>query len=734
MSEKSCSSIFEELKRRSVFRAAAAYLVVAWILIQVADTIFPYIGLGERTVTFLIVFLAIGFIVTLIVSWAYEMTPDGLRRDEKVERPETARRRQGLRAFDYAIAVILTAIIAVYTFNRITQPSVPSAMAAGSSIAVLPFDNRSATPEDAYFVDGIHDDILTSLQKIAAFEKIISRTTVERYRETDKTVPEIGAELGVAAILEGGVQRAGGMIRVNVQLIEAATDNHLWAENFDKELTAENVFAIQSEIATTIATALSAVVSPEEETRLARMPTKSLAAYEAYLLGNQRIQRRTGKALEQAVDYFQQAIDLDPQFALAWVGLADSYKLLDIYGGWSRSETQRPAMDAAQEAIDLDPNLGEAYASLAVSHHEYRTGVDPEPLFRQAVLLNPNYAPGRQWYADFLGVNGRIQEAQVQYERALELDPLSPIVNVQFGVFYLNTGRLDEARIRYLRSIEIDPQFARGYQGLANYYRQVGRWGHALVAIDEAYRLNPSQPSLLLAKVGPLTQLGDYVGTENVIEQVATIDPQVDLEFAKIQLYFSRGGEEAAVAARQHWDRENIRGWNKTILTNHYLRTDRIDEAIELLETVTGTYALPSAPETSAMHRGDGITAIQYAYVLKRAGRDAAAETWIAPLLDFYGKHSTALETVDKPTQNQLYNLVNLAQVHVVNDDNAQALSLLRQAVDAGWSIWGLYTFDDDPIFDELRDQPEFQSMRETVRARMAEQLRAYRAGEITLP
>ena len=196
----------------------------------------------------------------------------------------------------------------------------------GPSIAVLPFANRSANPDDAYFVDGIHDDLLTYISKISAI-KTISRTSVMRYRNSDKTIPEIASELGVSTVLEGGVQRAGQQIRINVQLIDAQSDEHLWAEIYDRHLSAGNIFAIQSEISKAISEALQAVLSPAEQRRLQAIPTESLEAYESYLLGKQRMARRDTESLKEAVDYLSKAVEMDPQFALAWSTLGDTYLL-----------------------------------------------------------------------------------------------------------------------------------------------------------------------------------------------------------------------------------------------------------------------------------------------------------------------------------------------------------------------------------------------------------------------
>ena len=314
------AGLLAELKRRNVFRVGVAYAIVGWLLLEVASVILPALHLPDWALTLLVVFVVAGFPLALIVAWAFELTPEGFKRETAVDPAESITHVTG-RKLDFAIIGLLAIVVIYFAVDKFVLEAEPeqASVVREKSIAVLPFANRSANQADAFFVDGIHDDILTHISRISAL-KVISRTSVMGYRDTTKNLKTIGEELGVATVLEGGVQRAGNHVRVNVQLIDAATDEHLWADTYDRRLTAANIFAIQTEIATAIADALRAALSPEEEDRLATIPTENLAAYEAYLLGRQRLVRYTAAALVEAVDYFQQAIELDPGFALAYVG------------------------------------------------------------------------------------------------------------------------------------------------------------------------------------------------------------------------------------------------------------------------------------------------------------------------------------------------------------------------------------------------------------------------------
>ena len=362
------------------------------------------------------------------------------------------------------------------------------------SIAVLPFENRSAKQDDAYFTDGIHDDILTQLTKIGAM-KVIARTSVEQFRNTRLTTKVIGEMLGVTRVLEGGVQRAGDRVRVTVQLIDAATDAHLWAESYDRKLTAANIFAIQSEIAAAIASALKAALTPVEQTKLKAIPTQSLEAWEAYQLGRQRVTNRTSAGIAEAEKYFHRAITLDPKFALAYVGLASTLQLKIAYSGAPQAATLTEAEQAVGTALKLDPSLAEAWAdsaNIASIRQQYDRA---EPLFRRAIALNPNYASAYQFFSYMLTNMGRADEALSFAQRAVELDPLSAIASSNLGWCLEAMGRFVEAETRYRKVIEIDPSMALSYESLGELRGfALNRFAGAVPFLEKAMELDPGNP------------------------------------------------------------------------------------------------------------------------------------------------------------------------------------------------------------------------------------------------
>ena len=479
-------SLFEELKRRNVFRVGIAYAVSAWVLLQVLDVVGQILELPSWGGKLILLLLLVGFFVTLFVAWAYELTPEGIRRESEVDRSRSITTKTG-RRLNVLIIAMMALAIAYLLFDKFylsphlaqrddatvtVEPAEAAATAAPErlSIAVLPFDNRSDRKEDQFFTDGIHDDLLSSLARIGSL-KVISRTSVMEYRGTTKKIPEIAAELGVANILEGGIQRSGKQVRINVQLIDAKTDEHLWAETYDRELTADNLFAIQSEISSRIAEALQTTLSPDERQRLNRVPTANLDAYDAYLHGRQLMATRVVANLKQAIDAFQHATQLDPQFALAWVGLADSMSLWANYSDADMADTISVRQDAVARALALDPELGEAYASQAEIYLDSDRRDEAEKAFRKAIELSPNYATAYHWYSNSLTRDPlRSRERLDLLLKAAELDPRSMIIGSTLVKEYFNQGLFSRGEQQALRMTELYPDFPSVRHGLVDHY------------------------------------------------------------------------------------------------------------------------------------------------------------------------------------------------------------------------------------------------------------------------
>ena len=426
------STFLRELKRRKVYRVAAAYAVLAWLLIQIVTQTFPFLEIPTWTIRLIIVLLVLGFPLAVVLSWLFDLTPEGIERTDDID--------------DAAV-------------KSAAPPSRAASPISDKSIAVLPFENLSDDPHNAYFADGVHDDILTSLAKIADL-KVISRTSVQQYKSGARNLREIAEALGVAHILEGTVRRVGNRIRVNAQLIKAQTDAHVWGETFDRELT--DLFAIQSELAERITIALRATLSPREKANIQLRPTTDLGAYELYLRARDLFHwSGVGDAQEngeRALPLLEQAVERDPRFALAYALLARVHSELYWFGCDKRRERLEKARVAAERALEIQPGMGEAH--LALGFYHYYSARDYKRACHEldaALRSTPNDAE----IAGAMGVidrrQGKWREAITQLERARELDPrnVSTIWNLLETYTYLRA--YDEAEAVIEDGLAISP-------------------------------------------------------------------------------------------------------------------------------------------------------------------------------------------------------------------------------------------------------------------------------------
>jgi TolB-like protein/Tfp pilus assembly protein PilF len=727
-------SLIAELKRRNVFRVGAAYAIVGWLLIEVASVVLPTFEAPEWVMKVLTFLVILGFPLTLVIAWAFELTPEGIKREQSADRAESITQKTS-RKLDHAIiGLLVLAVVFLVVDNYVLEPEgaevtaeqIPAAqpIAQNKSIAVLPFANRSANEADAFFVDGVHDDILSHISKIAAL-KVISRTSVMRYRDTTKSLKTIGEELGVTTILEGGVQRAGDRIRLNVQLIDASTDEHVWVDTYDRELTVSNIFAIQTEIATAVADALRATLTAEERDRLAIIPTENLAAYEAYMLGRQRMAKRTSAALTEAGEYFQRAVELDPEFALAYVGLSDSYQLLVEHGGLGGAATMAKARAAVDRALELDDVLGEAYNSLA-GVLWWEGGVeDAEAAFRRALELSPNYATAYHWYGLFLRFHsGEFEEALDLHRRAAQLDPLSPMIIANVAYALEELGRFEKSLSWLKRSVEVDPGFAYGHMSIGGHLYVLGRLDEALVWLGKSLALDPESPDVHAYMSDVFLDLGALDEAEYLAHRSHELGPETFASLASMQ-FVSRYTDDQAGAIeygrklsatnRYLWQGDDV----VLLLRDHELRAGRPSEARALYETAYPELLSEDGPKVGYPNYRP---AINFALVLLATGEQERAEE----LLD------RSLERIQSPTGRGLagYQIADV-QIHALRGERQKALAALRRAIDEGWRGRWWYFLKHDPNLESLHDEPEFQAMVAEFDAYLAAQLARVRDMEL---
>ncbi|MEE8193847.1 MAG: hypothetical protein V3T74_13985, partial [Gemmatimonadales bacterium] len=460
-----------ELKRRKVYRVAVTYVLVTFVGLEAVDLLIPATTLPAWVDEFLLAIAIMGFPVAVVVAWAFELTPEGVRRtppaDKEREReerePQPLSQRRSRLAVKVLVALGLLAGVAAGGWHLLGggEPAVPD-----RSIAVLPFETLGMANTNA-FTDGIHVGVLTRLSNVSGLD-VISRTSVMRYRSPEKSLPAIARELGVAWVLRGEVQEIADQVLVNARLVNARTDLQVWAADYRRKLTAENVFQIQTEITRQIARALETRLSPQEERRVERTPTESLDSYRLYAQGRVQLDQRTEQGMRRAVDYFRRAIARDSSYALAWVGVADGLALLYDYGYEDADSVLSRAGHAGRRALELDPTLAEAHASLGLLHSVRQEGPEAVRQLRRAIELRPSYAEANNWLSWVHQLLGHRKEALESAKRAVELDPLSPEAVSNLSLSYLANGESEQALVEALRVRELQSAWATGafYEGL----------------------------------------------------------------------------------------------------------------------------------------------------------------------------------------------------------------------------------------------------------------------------
>ena len=520
-------NFFAELKRRNVYKVAVAYAVVAWLLVQVATQVFPFFEIPNWAVRLVVLLLILGFPIALVIAWAFEATQEGIKRTEVADAmPVSAAIGRKKHAWIYVVVIAAAISVTLFFLGRYTAGNKSVASAPNElptkSIAVLPFDNLSRDPDNAYFAEGVQDEILTRLAKVADL-KVISRTSTQRFKSAPADLREIAKQLGVTHILEGSVQKAGDSVRVNVQLINALTDVHLWADTYDRKLT--DIFAIESEIAKNVTENLKARLNGRAEEVLAARPTENPEAHELYLKGRYFWNRRSTASLRKAGDYFQKAIDLDPKYALAYAGLADVHSLVPVYAGTAPQDDVPKALAAARKAVELDDRLAESHTSLGnalVSSVQLKAA---EAEFRRALELNPNYATAHQWLAECLFGQGRFSESLAENERAHELDPLSLIINASYASSLAGAGRYEEAVKQARKTLDLDPELVPGHEILGQIYEDEGKLNEAIIEYSKANELGPT-PSNFAMLAHAYAKTGRMGETRKILDKLSDLSGQ----------------------------------------------------------------------------------------------------------------------------------------------------------------------------------------------------------------
>jgi TolB-like protein/Tfp pilus assembly protein PilF len=582
-------SFFSELKRRNVYKVAVAYAVAAWLVIQAASIFLPAFNAPQWAMQIVILILVVGFPIALVFSWAFEITPEGIKLESEIDPKKSVSRKTGRKIVGLTIAVAIVAT-GLMTFQMIGPQLSAKKQAAtddlttipAKSIAVLPFDNLSEDKGNAYFAEGVQDEILTRLAKVADL-KVISRTSTQHFTSAPENLPQIAKQLGVAHVLEGSVQKANDQVRVNVQLINALTDAHLWAETFDRKLT--DVFAVESEIAKTIADTLQAKLSGSEQHAIAARPTENTEAHQLYLKGRFFWNKRTGTDLKKSIDYFRRAIAADPNYALAYAGVADAYVFLPGYTAGTPQVCYPQAMAAAKKALELDDTLAEAHTTLALAIWYYTFDFsNANKEFQRAIELNPNYATAHQQYGNnTLSALGRFDDAIAEGKRAVELDPLSLVINADLGMNYLYARRHDEAIAQLRKTLEMDPGYYYAHVDLGQVFAAKGAFGEAISEYQKARALN-DDPFVLGLFGHAYASSGNKTEALEVLDQLKKLSQRryvSSYSFALVYLGLGDKGEVLRWLEQSYQDRAGADiGWIRVDPLLDPLRGDPRFEAI----------------------------------------------------------------------------------------------------------------------------------------------------------
>lgn len=560
------------------------------------------------------------------------------------------------------------------------------------SIAVLPFANLSGDPDNEYFSDGLAEEVLNLLSRVPGL-RVAARTSSFHFKGQTGNVSEIGRELNVATILEGGVRRAGNRVRVTAQLVKAADGFDMWSDTYDREL--DDVFEIQEDIATQVVEALKIKLLGKDAARIAKRPTDNLEAYDAYLLGQQRMARRRSDSLEEAGRYYQRAVDLDPGFAQAYAQMAVTYLLLAEYGTVREEEARTLAEPLIQRALEIDDQLGEAYAARGLLEWNRPNIEAAENAYRRAIELNPNHALAYMWYA--LLMRGRDRDKAWQLLRkSLELDPLAPVANTNMGSWLLTEGKPEEAEAQFRRVIEIDPGFVSGYAGMAWVYEDA--LDEPVKALEWRRKCVDLDPGSLQQRV----QLGwTYYNagrTEDALEtfrETISIDPGFAPAYgAMSNVYRQRGRLDEAVRwGRKAVDRDRENFWFLLGMVDLYLDLGDLLKATEWMERLEKTHPDNALTKIARAELAEFQGDLQEAETLTREGAESVPE-WLRARLAFFdllgGRYddarsryeSSPLLEGDDPVVNgtNLYDAIDICYTLGAPEDGPRRKLLLRKS------------------------------------------------------
>ena len=674
-------NFFAELKRRNVYKVAVAYAVVAWLVMQIAATIVPALHLPDTITSTVVVLVLLGFPIALVIAWAFESTPEGIKRTEAAD---IARQHARGGAWVYVVLVGIALSIALFFVGRFTSPWMPQqsgpADTSSKSIAVLPFESLSEEKSNAYFADGIQDEILARLAQIADL-KVISRTSTQKYKSAPANLREIAQQLGVGHILEGTVQKSNDQVRVTVQLIHATNDAHLWASTYDRKLT--DIFSVESEIARSIADSLQAKLTGREVQALAVKPTTNAEAYDAYLRGLAREGQRhvSLDAMEKAIGFYEHAIQLDPSFAVAWSRLSRAHAWL--YSFHDATTTRRDAVKRALEAAQtLQPISPETQLALAVY---------------QADVLHDNEA------------------AEATYQSVGKQLPGSSEVPAALATIAQRQGNWDEATTDFEQALVLDPRNTERLLSAAWNHSDVRKFEAALKLLDRALDIQPNDPVLMAGKATIFQAQGNLDEAAKLLRAVNNATPSFVVFLTRIgELRLERNLGEAIRLLRT----EAPQYFSGSEIEKGFVARD-----LALAQRAAGDITGSKAIAEQAREKMEAVC--------KDQPDSDSASICLSDLYALAGDKSSALREAEravalastmKVVSHRPGNEENLALVQMILGENNEAVSTFARLLDTPYD-GGLYftpvtpaLLRLDPLWDPLRGDPAFRKLYEEPR------------------
>jgi len=598
-------SFFEELKRRNVYRVGLAYVVLTWLVLQVIDTLGPIFDLPEFAPKLVLTILGVGFPAVMLLAWAFELTPEGIKLEKDVDRSQSITSNTGQRLDRITIGVLLIAVgmllvdkffisdtpAPVEVVAETSAPAAASEAEEAPSIAVLPFVNMSDDKSSTYFSDGLADTVLHMLAQVREI-RVAARTSSFQFRDQSMDIGEIGEQLNVGTVLEGSVQRAGDKIRITAQLIDVENGFHLWSGNFDRDLN--DVFAIQDEIANEVVAALKVSLLGEIAGNMDRDQTENLDAYTEYLLGSSDLNMATSETLSSAVVHLQAAVRHDPQYARGWSTLGRAYLDMEGYGTMPRPDAITAARDAAGRALVLAPKSSEALAVLGWAEVIDSNLEEGGQLLTQAIEYGPSNVAAVYYYARYLTNDARPDEALTAYRTALRLDPLSELSYIGLASIYGASGRMEEAAATIARLKAINPNSANATAFDAAIAMARGEFAVAIREMKVSAEQDPGDPEPAVFLSFLYLSVDMPVEAERWMDRAAEIDSQHPMTRSAplyLNLHTQQNIDSNLRLARELLDdeienRNNSRNIAMFVLLNHATETGQFDAVLESLDNL----------------------------------------------------------------------------------------------------------------------------------------------------